>query len=302
MSEQSEQQAISEVHFTYKADPDMLSLCQGDILQRTDDLVSVLSTVHPYFCDEKYKYFIVLSQSCDLVCRGKNNCKTPYITVAAVKEYSDFLEHTLVAKHFAELYKGFLFLDEKTSSLATQFVERLYNNTEPDYFFLYKEDRLNFPQSMVACLKLSIALKSKLHYQTLLDAKLLELSEEFKAKLGWLVGNMYSRVGTTDWENQISHDDKMRMIENDLYSHCVIGTKEKLKRLKKELNKNPIEAHDDVQAFLSSIIIPSKYDQLIQTIEETINQMPRTVTESDRQLLLRTLKSKAAIKQIMGVI
>lgn len=66
----------------------------------------------------------------------------------------------------------------------TQLVERVYNNTEPDFFFLYKEDALNFPKSMVVYLKVSIALKSELHYDACLNAKRLELSDEFKAKLG----------------------------------------------------------------------------------------------------------------------
>lgn len=49
------------------------SLCQGDILEKTDDLIAILKEVHPYFLNESYKYFMVLSQSCDLVRRnGKN--------------------------------------------------------------------------------------------------------------------------------------------------------------------------------------------------------------------------------------
>lgn len=53
---------------------------------------------------------------------------------------------------------------------------------------------------MVAYLKVSIPLKSGEHYDKCLKAKRIELADEFKAKLGWLIGDMYSRVGTTDWE------------------------------------------------------------------------------------------------------
>ena len=37
------------VHFTYKAEPDKNALCQGDILEVTDELSQVLKEVHPYF-------------------------------------------------------------------------------------------------------------------------------------------------------------------------------------------------------------------------------------------------------------
>jgi hypothetical protein len=43
-------------------------------------------------------------------------------------------------------------------------------------------------------------IKAELHFQTCLDAKILQLNDTFQAKLGWLVGQMYSRVGTRDWE------------------------------------------------------------------------------------------------------
>ena len=47
----------NQVHFTYKSNPDMDSLCQGDILRITDELQEILTTVHPYFNNEQYKYF-----------------------------------------------------------------------------------------------------------------------------------------------------------------------------------------------------------------------------------------------------
>lgn len=209
MTDETKEMSVDQdIHFTYKEKPDMESLCQGDVLEKTDALNELLGTVHPYFQNDDYQYFMILTQSCDLVRRDGKKCKTPYITLAAVRSYTDFLEKTLVANGMAELYNGFLLVDQKGKTRVSQLVERIYNNTEPDYFFLYKEDVLGFPKSMVAYLKVSIALKSELHYQTCLDAKRLELSDEFKAKLGWLVGNMYSRVGTTDWESKMT--DKAR--------------------------------------------------------------------------------------------
>ena len=158
MEDQNDYQRSQEIHFTYKKDPNMSALCQGDILKKTDELMTILQEVHPYFQKDEYKYFMVLSQSCDLVRRGGQPCKTPYITIAAVREYNDFLERTLIAKRYAENYNGCLLVDERHRQPVTQLVERVYNNTEPDYFFLYKEEALGFPKSMVAYLKGTISL------------------------------------------------------------------------------------------------------------------------------------------------
>jgi hypothetical protein len=287
------------IHFTYKQNPDMKSLCQGDVLCKTADLMAILKDVHPYFQNDEYKYFMVLSQSCDLVRRDGRKCKTPYITIAAVRDYSEFLERTLISNGYAENYKGLLLVETRVGQQISNLVERVYNNTEPDYFFLYKEETLGFPKSMIAYLKVSIALKSEMHYQKLLEAKLLELSDEFKAKLGWLVGNMYSRVGTTDWESIVSASDRKQMIEDDIHAHCIIGSKEQLKQLKKKLVEGNLDSHDSALEYLDKIVVKSKYDELIETMEEIINTCPKTIRKEDREILLNTIKSRNKIKQIM---
>lgn len=291
-----------DIHFTYKEYMEKNSLCQGDILEKTDDLTAILKEVHPYFLNDGYKYFMVLSQSCDLVRRNGKTCKTPYITLAAVREYSDFLERTLVSNKMAENYNGIFLVEERAKARVTQLVERVYNNTEPDYFFLYKEDALNFPKSMVVYLKVSIALKSELHYDACLNAKRLELSDEFKAKLGWLVGNMYSRVGTTDWESKMTNKARRQMIEDEINSRCVIGSKEQLRELKKKLNENPdaLSSHDAAIECLSSIIVKSKYEQVMDIIEEIFKSNCRNINFDDKDKLLNAIKSRSKIKTIIG--
>ena len=36
-----------DIHFTYKEHMEKDSLCQGDILEKTDDLIAILKEVHP---------------------------------------------------------------------------------------------------------------------------------------------------------------------------------------------------------------------------------------------------------------
>jgi hypothetical protein len=186
-------------HFTYNDVFNSNELSQGDVLKKTSELVEVIDKVHPYFNSTNYSHFIILTQSCDLV-RRKENCKARYITIAAVRSLEDALKREALeyANSKLEIITKQL-LDQKNSSKLSDFLARLFNNNIPDYFYLHPEVSRDFANPSVAFLRVSIALKSEIHYEACLAAKVLELSENFKSKLGWLVGNLYSRVGTEDW-------------------------------------------------------------------------------------------------------
>lgn len=289
------------IHFTYKPEPDMETLCQGDVLEITEELSMVLKNVHPYFLNGQYKFFMVLSQSCDLVRRNGKSCKTPYITLAAVRNYSDFLEKMFLKGRYAEKVDELLLMDEKNKDRAYQLVERVYNNTEPEYFFLYKEDALEFPESMVAYLKVSIALKSNEHYDKCLNAKKIELTDEFKAKLGWLVGNMYSRVGTADWGGVMSDQSRKEMLNNDLNSMCIIGNKEQLKMLKREfLEKKEFSFnHEEAVEFISNIALKTKYDKVMDIIEDVIQTSGKKIPVAEKEKLLKLIRSRSVLKTLI---
>lgn len=289
------------IHFTYKSKPDMESLCQGDILEITEDLALVLKKVYPCFLNGQYTFFMVLSQSCDLVRRKGKNCKTPYITLAAVRKYSDFLENMLLTGKYAEKVDALLIMDEKNKERAYQFIERVYNNTESEYFFLYKEDALRFPESMVAYLKVSVALTSSEHYDTCLEAKRIELTDEFKAKLGWMVGNMYSRVGTADWEGVMSSQERKDMLNNELASMCIIGSKEQLKQLKKEFSAQTKFSpnHEEALSYLSGIALKTKYDKVMDIIEDVIYTSSKKVSEDEKQKILKSIRNRSALKTLI---
>ena len=125
-----------------------------------------------------------------------------------------------------------MLLDEKNKTAVNQLLERVYNNNEPEHFFLAEDASVGFFNPMVAYLKVSIALKSELHYQTCLNAKILELTDEFKAKLGWLVGQMYSRVGTPDWQSENRGAEFSENINRIISDTFIIGKKQQLKQLK----------------------------------------------------------------------
>ena len=291
----------SKVHFTYSDNPDMESLCQGDVLNITESLRKTLKEVHPYFLNKQYRYFMVLTQSCDLVRRERNPCKTPYITLAAIRSFDDFFEKTLTSLKYIEKENGLLILNAKNKDKTYQLIERLYNNTERDYFFLYKDELLDFPESMVASLKVSIALKSHLHYDECLEAKKLELSDEFKAKLGWLVGNIYSRVGTKDWEGQMTNRERREMLNGEITSRCVIGASEQIAKLKAALREQEqaFDSVDQAVEFVSGIKVETRFDKVMKEIEKVVMSPEVEIQPEIKERLLKRIKNKQQIKSLL---
>lgn len=190
-------------HFTYDDSFDKEALQQGDVLERTSDLEAILQEVHPhYYSSSSYKHFIVLTQTCDLVPRygGERKCKSRYITIAAVRPLKLVVEREIDRLMQLRNYDYQLGVtDDKTRSSLKNFVERLLNNNEDDFFYLEADPSRNLPDDSCAFLHLSIALKSDLHYDTLLRSKVLQLRVDFQHKLGYQVGKSYSRVATEDW-------------------------------------------------------------------------------------------------------
>lgn len=188
------------VHFTYEDAADAASLHQGDVLRRTERLNDVLREVHPHYHDKSdYDHFIILTQTCDLVRREDGRCNARYVTIAAVRPVRLATDRYVERHQRHELERQLSFCEARGRDRLRQFVERLLNNNEDAYFYLHREPLGGFGEDQCAFLHLSIALKTDLHYDMLLDAKCLQLKEAFQHKLGATVGRLYSRIATEDW-------------------------------------------------------------------------------------------------------
>lgn len=188
------------MHFTYADPPDLSELCQGDILARTPEIDSLLELVHPHFHKKNSNlYFMVLTQSCDLVPREGGRVKADYITISPVRSLDAVVGRQISSMQSPDVKAELPVLTMKAKNSLGEFLKRIYNNNESGYFYL---DGAGTPLIGDCCafLNLSIAIKAPEHYPKCLDAKILQLNDTFQAKLGWLVGQMYSRVGTRDWE------------------------------------------------------------------------------------------------------
>ncbi len=190
------------MHWTYApvAGDDV---CQGDILRRTERLDALLSEHHPGYEDAKYVAFAVTTQSCDLVLREQGRCAVRYVSLAPVRTLESFLPAELRVHGVAD---GNVFLASRRAKVM-QFLERLLNQNEQaaGLFYLHPDPDSSIPNAWVALLRLSISLKSA-HYGALAAARIARLTPEFRGKFGWLVGNLFSRVATTDWYEQGAPD------------------------------------------------------------------------------------------------
>lgn len=186
------------MHFTYGEVCDNNTLKQGDILKKTPELNNVLEEYHSYFSKDQYTHFLVLTQTCDLVLR-KGDYKARYITIAAIRSLKDTIAKQLVGLQTAQVQSADLYYSDSHRQKLIEFLRKLHNNNDTDHFFLKASPKHGLTNDSCAFLQLSVPIKTLEHYKTCCEAKCLELKDGFRAKLGYLVGDLYSRVGTDDY-------------------------------------------------------------------------------------------------------
>lgn len=291
-------------HFTYDASPKADHLFQGDILQRTPYLEQLLKEIHPHYTKSDYKYYIVLSQSCDLVYRDAKECKTKYITLAAVRPLSTVIDREIQKYQTSPAEIKGKCVDKKMEDRLKGFLRSLLNNNNSDYFYLHQDVSVNLNDSCVAFLKLSVAIKAGLHYQECLKARVFGLNPNFRAKLGWLVGNIYSRIGTDDWAPDYKTDDEFsQMIEELLRSHCIfIDEKKKvITKLNEMYTEGQLEGMDidTLQKELKNIKIPTKRDQLGGALQQVLKQVKYLPDEAAVKGVTNSILNDPVISQLL---
>lgn len=172
------------------------------MLAKTPEVEALLQQYHPYYASHAdNKFFVVLTQSCDLVKRSGSTCGARYISIAPVRPLRAVLKREFQGKLENIEPGGRPFAAHRVRTTLEQFLQRLFNNNEPPFFYFDVDHGRGITEEMCAMLALPIALKPE-HYDVFLCAKLTGISDVFQAKLGWLIGQMYSRVGTPDMDAQ----------------------------------------------------------------------------------------------------
>ena len=290
-----------ERHFTYVKDLDRLNLRQGDVLSKTNGLLELIKEVHPHYARDEYTHFQVLTQSCDLVRRGKD-CKSRYISLAAVRGLDVVIERLLEEEITSQDHlkiDGKSFCSESYKRNLADSVKKIYNNNDKNLFFLKAspEDGLN--ENSCTFLHLSIAIRAYQHYDLCLSSKILELTESFQSKLGWLVGNLYSRVGTEDYVPGALQDNKSfdELIRETLESHIgwipekIYSNFKKAARTKNYENVQAIR--EKAEEFIERAA-QSKLNNLVALISKSVS-----LCEEQKKAIKNSLAADPMIQRIL---
>ncbi len=261
------------LHFTYKeSDADNPSLKQGDILQKTPALLKLLQKVHPHYTNSEYIFFQVITQSCDLV-RRNGTCKSRYITLAAVRTLDDIIDRFIEENTSSITIDGVFYCSENQRSKVVDFLKRLFNNNEKEYFFLEKSPKHYISEHSCTLLYLTIAIRAYDHYDLCLDAKCLELVDNFQSKLGWLVGNLYSRVGTDDYVPTAipTSKDLQRLLQDLVKDHAAWVPRNRFQEFRKasEVIKNIEEINTLIEEKLKEKK-DGKLSSILRQVKSTI--------------------------------
>ncbi len=148
-------------HYVYD-EPNRSELNQGDILRRSDELLALLAEYFPYYATHRdYIYFMVLTQTCDLVRRDGNPCAAPYISLAAVRPIKDAVLMEAARNQPAEL-QGTNVVGNKARDKLAMFLESLMDNNKSGLFYLHTDAGLTITEPCCAVLQLSISLRTPL--------------------------------------------------------------------------------------------------------------------------------------------
>jgi hypothetical protein len=286
-------------HFTY-CRPEGEHLQQGDVLCKNDQLKLVLKEHFPYYLRADFTYFIVLSQSCDLIRRDNDTCEAKYITLAAVRPLSLLLELELKG-YQNDLERAAMVCSQNKKFRLEQFYERLLNNNHSEYFYLHEEPELGFPESSCAFLRLSISLEAMQHYYTCLKSRAISLTNIFQAKLGWLVGNMYSRVGTEDWvPDHLTKQEFDKRIKDVIDGLCPWIDDKKLRAANKNVPEGLLTKDlETIRNYVNETFAPSKRELALGRIIGLLTELSIVTNEEDEKRIRNHMNNDPQLSMIL---
>jgi hypothetical protein len=303
-------------HWTYRDFAPTDGLFQGDIIAR-EPLLEVLGNVHKHFCDSKYLAFIVLTQTCDLVVRDKA-CKAKHIALAVVRPLSSLVP-TVLSELCSSPHAG-LFPQDRRKTVE-EFFDRVLNQNEQaeGWVYLHPDGDVGIGEPAVAMLRISIALRAREHYELIRKARCGRLDTEYRNKLGWLMGNLYSRIDTTDWAEKSSGEEEEKKIIGELLDTPIEGKPPlwvpptwiaAARTAKVNFKETP---HDQLQSVLQKHAPPPPLDAALAEVRRVTNNLRNEFTDApvvafqvlvdnDPALLpLVTRQIVAAVQRAVGV-
>jgi hypothetical protein len=177
------------MHPMYKK-PEGPNLWQGDILDFVK-LKPALEGHQDYIAQQKHFLgFCVITQTCDLIRdpANKRDCAS-FINLAVIRRLLDPFCANDVRSNSVR---------DRTSELLRDIIK--HNENKRGYFFLPSEPSAGIAEDSVVDLRVMVSLYAEFHYEQMLSARIGALNDVYANKLGWMVGQLFSRVPAPDWD------------------------------------------------------------------------------------------------------
>jgi len=149
-------------------------LFQGDIIcRKTLAETGALDGHQEYMRDrEDFPGFCIVTQSCDLA-HSEGRYAVDFITLAVIRKVIDACDPD----------------ENKLKRMITH-----TNDDKTGHFYLHPDRDVGIDEECVVDLRTMMALRSTMHYPEILKARKMSMSEVYAAKMGWMMGYLFSRV------------------------------------------------------------------------------------------------------------
>ena len=279
-------------HWTYAPCGQSDAVEQGDILRPTDDLKRVFAEVHPHFNHEKYLGFMIATQSCDLV-RRKGSTKASYISLAVIRPLAQVIRKVL-SHTITPVAEGVFKTGDRLE--AKRLFTRLLNQNEQSLglFFLYPDADAGIGEAAVTFLRVTVALRAE-HYEALREARCGRLTPEFRSKLGWLIGNLYVRPATPDWQDKDGGGRQFKELIQDYLGDAKWLDDE----IVSEAKRTGVDISQAPPELLQSLRPPSKLDRALGVVQGAISKVAPDLSPTDVKKVENLLRNNGTFTKLL---
>ncbi len=266
---------------------EMEDLQQGDVIENNEEISNIVKQIYPKISDLEYDSFLVITQSCDLARHDGKLCKSKYINLVPIQPMEHIFLPLLYRVYDHYKITGRLY-SAKGKSNAIQLIESICNQNAwaLGVFFLHSNIDVKIPVDSVALLQLSFSVPSELHYNKVTSARSGRLDVAFQSRLGWLVGNLYSRVATPDFPktNQREVIDYLMSSDKENKNLPQWINREQLKKLKSstETNLNNLE-EEQINILLADYDPKAPIEKAISYVLDAIKKEIEDVSDTNLQ-------------------
>jgi hypothetical protein len=192
---------------------------------------------------------------------------------------------------------------------AEDFLHRVLNQNEQanGWVYLHPDADVGIGEPAVAMLRIGISLRAGDHYELIQNARCGRLDTEYRNKLGWLKGNLYSRIDTTDWSERELGDNEEARIINDLLD-APVGDRRPLwvpgvwiaEARRKKVTFDQLSP-DQIDSILKAHAPKASLEAALDEVRKAVNQVRQEFSDDPAAHFGALIKNDACIMQLLGV-